>query len=95
MLRTVQARAQHAQPGPAAFVLRLSLGLAVRHEILLRNPMDHIARRRDVDVTGAPPTVRIAGTLADRKEPESVQFYGPSHPIACGWGVVTRWRAVG
>ncbi|MGI9018901.1 MAG: tyrosine-type recombinase/integrase [Euzebya sp.] len=106
-------------------VLRLAFGLAVRHEILPRNPMDHVARLRkprstptalsaaeinavraaiahwekglsssgpkpdgqlgvmvevilgtsarigevlamrrcDVDVTGAPPTIRIAGTL--------------------------------
>jgi integrase len=120
----------------AKAVLRLAFGLAVRHEILPRNPMDSVAklrrppstptalspvevnavraaiahweqglsasgprpdgqlglmvevmlgtsarigevlaiRREDVDVTGAPPTIRICGTIVRRKgEPLSRQ----------------------
>ncbi|MCR2825030.1 site-specific integrase [Microbacterium sp. zg.Y909] len=37
--RQSYSRAQHAR-----VVLRLALGLAVRHEVLPRNPMDHVAR---------------------------------------------------
>ncbi|CAN5712753.1 hypothetical protein BH24ACT15_BH24ACT15_33350 [soil metagenome] len=123
------ARKSYNRARQSRVVLQLSLGLAVRHEILIRNPMDHVSRlyrpattptaltpvevnavraairhweqgqstsgpkpdgqlsllvevmlgtsarigealairRRDVDVTGAPPTLRIAGTLVDRK----------------------------
>lgn len=112
----------------ARVVMRLALGLAVRHEVLPRNPMDHVSRLRkppssptalspaevnavraavahwekgqsasgprpdgqlglmvevmlgtsarigevlairrcDVDVTGSPPTIRIAGTIVSR-----------------------------
>jgi integrase len=113
----------------ARVVLRLALGLAVRHEVIPRNPMDHVSRlrrpshtptaltpvevnairaaivyweagrspsgprpdgqlgaivevmlgtsarigevlalrRRDIDITGAPPSIRICGTIVSRK----------------------------
>jgi integrase len=38
------ARDSHSKAKQARVVLRLSLGLAVRHEILPRNPMDHVSR---------------------------------------------------
>jgi len=122
------AKRSYNRAKQARVVLRLALGLAVRHEILPRNPMDHVARlhrvphtpnaltpievnavraaiaywetgrsvpgpkpdgqlgaivevmlgtsarigevlalrRRDLDVTGAPPTIRIAGTIVSR-----------------------------
>lgn len=40
------ARQSYNRARQARVVLRLALGLAVRHEIIPRNPMDHIARLR-------------------------------------------------
>jgi len=125
-----QARVSYNRAKQSRVVLRLALELAVRHEILATNPMDHVARihrearvpdalsssevnviraaitrwesgidhvsgpkpdgqlgaivevmlgtsarigevlairRRDVDVTSATPTIRIAGTIISRK----------------------------
>lgn len=133
------AKRSYNRAKQARVVLRLALGLAVRHEILPRNPMDHVARlhraphtpnaltptevnavraaiaywevgrsvpgpkpdgqlgaiievmlgtsarigevlalrRRDLDVTGAPPTIRINGTIVSRAgEPTTRQ----NHP---------------
>ena len=130
------ARQSYNRAKKARVVMRLAFGLAVRHEILLRNPIDHVARLRkppstpdaltpaeinavraaiawweqghapsgpkpdgqlglmvevmlgtsarigevlairqcDVDVTAAPPTIRIAGTIVMPKgEPISRQ----------------------
>lgn len=39
LARQSYSRAKHAR-----VVLRLALSLAVRHEVLLRNPMDHVSR---------------------------------------------------
>jgi integrase len=123
------ARQSFNRARQARVVMRLAFGLAVRHEVLARNPVDHVAplrrppatptaltaaevnavraairlweqgqaasgpkpdgqlgllvevmlgtscrigevlaiRRRDVDVTSSPPTIRIAGTLVDRR----------------------------
>lgn len=124
------AKRSYNRAKQARVVLRLALELAVRHEILLRNPMDHVSRlrrephipdeltapelnviraaiarwesganhlsgplpdgqlgaivevtlgtsartgevlairRRDVDITGAAPSVRLAGTIVSRK----------------------------
>jgi integrase len=121
-------------------VLRLALELAVRHEVLLRNPMDHVSRlrrephipdaltapevnviraaiarwesgayhvsgplpdgqlgaivevmlgtsarigevlairRRDVDITGAVPSIRLAGTIVSRN---GEQTFRQDHP---------------
>lgn len=38
------ARESHSRAKQARVVLRLALGLAVRHEVLPRNPMDHVSR---------------------------------------------------
>lgn len=38
------ARKSYNRARQARVVLKLSLGLAVRHEILVRNPMDHVSR---------------------------------------------------
>jgi integrase len=123
------AKQSYNRAKQARVVLRLALGLAVRHEVLPRNPMDSVSRlhrpphapsaltpvevnairmaiafweggrgipgpkpdgqlgvivevmlgtsarigevlairRRDVDITGAPPSIRIAGTIITRK----------------------------
>lgn len=123
------AKQSHSRATQARVVLRLALSLAVRHEVLPRNPMDSVARlhrppstpnaltavevtairaavrhwesglshfgpkpdgrlgviievmlgtsarigevmairRRDVDVTAAPPTMRISGTVVARR----------------------------
>ncbi|WP_370324569.1 tyrosine-type recombinase/integrase [Euzebya sp.] len=123
------AKRSYNRARQARVVMRLAFSLAVRHEVLPRNPMDNVAqlrrppstptaltpaevnavraairfweegqsasgprpdgqlglmvevmlgtsarigevlaiRRRDVDVTSAPPTIRIAGTLVDRR----------------------------
>ncbi|MGK2855486.1 MAG: tyrosine-type recombinase/integrase, partial [Microbacteriaceae bacterium] len=123
------ARQSYSRAKQARVVLRLAFGLAARHEILPRNPMDGVAtlrrpahtpdaltpvevnairaaiaywearrsisgpkpdgqlgaivevmlgtsarigevlaiRRRDVDITGAPPSIRIAGTIVSRR----------------------------
>ena len=124
------ARESYNKARQARVVLRLAFSLAVRHEVLPRNPMDNVAalrrpphtptaltpvevdavraairwweqgqsasgpkpdgqlglavevmlgtsarigevlaiRRRDVDVTSSPPTIRIAGTLVDSRD---------------------------
>lgn len=130
------AKQSYNRAKQARVVLRLVLGLAVRHEVLLRNPMDHVSRlhrpphvpdaltpaevnairlaiayweagrspsgpkpdgqlgaivevmlgtsarigevlairRRDIDITGAPPSIRIAGTIVShRGEPTARQ----------------------
>lgn len=130
------AKKSHSRAVQARVVLRLALALAVRHEVLPRNPIDNVSRlhkpphtpdaltavevtairaavkhwesglsrfgpkpdgrlgviievmlgtsarigevlairRRDVDVTAAPPTIRIAGTVVSRTgEPASRQ----------------------
>lgn len=130
------ARQSYNRAKQARVVLRLALGLAVRHEVLPRNPMDAVSRlhrpahtpdaltpaevnairlaisfweagrspsgpkpdgqlgaivevmlgtsarigevlairRRDVDITGAPPSIRIAGTIVSRNgEPTARQ----------------------
>lgn len=130
------AKQSYNRAKQARVVLRLALGLAVRHEVLLRNPMDHVSRlhrpphvpdaltpaevnairlaiayweagrspsgpkpdgqlgaivevmlgtsarigevlairRRDIDITGAPPSIRIAGTIVShRGEPTARQ----------------------
>jgi integrase len=123
------AKQSYNRAKQARVVLRLALGLAVRHEVLPRNPMDSVSRlhrpphtpnaltlvevnairmaiafweagraisgpkpdgqlgvivevmlgtsarigevlairRRDVDITGAPPSIRIAGTIVAHK----------------------------
>lgn len=123
------AKKSYNRAKQARVALRLALSLAVRHEIIPRNPMDHIAqlrrppstpnaltpvevnairaairfwetglsatgpkpdgqlgaiieimlgtsarigevlaiRRRDIDITGAPPSIRIAGTIVSRR----------------------------
>jgi integrase len=123
------AKQSYNRAKQARVVLRLALGLAVRHEILPRNPMDHVSRlhraphspnaltptevnatraaiayweagrslsgpkpdgqlgaivevmlgtsarigevlairRCDLDVAGAPPTIRITGTIVSRR----------------------------
>lgn len=123
------SKQSYSRAKQARVVLRLALALAVRHEVLPRNPVDHVSRmhrpptipnaltssevnairtavhlwenglspsgpkpdgqlgavievmlgtsarigevlairRCDVDVTGAPPTIRIAGTVVSRK----------------------------
>lgn len=123
------AKQSYSRAKQARVVLRLALGLAVRHEVLPRNPMDHVARlhreprvpdaltpaevnairaaiahweagrsvsgpkpngqlgaivevmlgtsarigevlairRRDIDITSAVPSIRIAGTIVSRK----------------------------
>lgn len=38
------ARESHSKAKQARVVLRLAFGLAVRHEVIPRNPMDHVAR---------------------------------------------------
>lgn len=38
------AKQSYNRAKQARVVLRLALGLAVRHEVLLRNPMDHVSR---------------------------------------------------
>ena len=40
------AKQSYNRARQARVVLRLALGLAVRHEILPRNPMDHVSRLR-------------------------------------------------
>lgn len=73
---------------------RLALELAVRHEVVLRNPIDRVSRLRspphvpdaltpaeanvircrDIDITGAPPSIHIAGTIVShRSEPTARQ----------------------
>ena len=125
-----QSRRSYNRARQARVVMRLAFSLAVRHEVLHRNPMDHVAnlrrpphsptalspvgvnavraairfweqgqsgsgpkpdgqlgllvevmlgtsarigealalRRRDLDVTSSPPTIRIAGTLVDSRD---------------------------
>lgn len=139
------AKQSYSRAKQAKVVLRLALGLAVRHEVLPRNPMDHVSRlhrppstpnaltpvevnavrgairywekglsatgprpdgqlslivevilgtsarigevlairRCDVDVTGAPPTIRIAGTLV-REQPLRRQAQDRPIPPNCG-----------
>ncbi|MCH6470697.1 tyrosine-type recombinase/integrase [Sinomonas terrae] len=129
------ARQSYGRAKQARVVLRLALGLAVRHEVLPRNPMDHVSRlyrpastpdaltpvevnairaaiadweagrspsgpkpdgqlgaivevmlgtsarigevlairRRDVDVTGAVPSIRIAGTIVSHRGEPTVR----------------------
>ncbi|WP_166880636.1 site-specific integrase [Salinibacterium sp. ZJ450] len=124
------AKQSYNRAKQARVVLRLALGLAVRHEVLPRNPMDHVSRlhrpahtpdaltpvevnairlaiayweagrspsgpkpdgqlsaivevmlgtsarigevlairRRDIDITGAPPSIRLAGTIVSRRD---------------------------
>jgi len=129
------ARQSYSRAKQARVVLRLALGLAVRHEVLPRNPMDHVARlnrpasapnalsaaevnairlavafweagrsvsgpkpdgqlgaiievmlgtsarigevlairRRDVDITSATPSIRIAGTVVSHRGAPTVR----------------------
>ncbi|GHG60038.1 putative phage integrase [Sinomonas cellulolyticus] len=129
------AKQSYAKAKHARVVLRLALALAVRHEVLPRNPVDHVARlhrpartpdaltpaevnairaaiayweagrsasgprpdgqlgaivevmlgtsarigevlairRRDVDITGAPPSIRIAGTIVSHRGEPTVR----------------------
>jgi integrase len=129
------AKKSYNRAKQARVVLRLALGLAVRHEVLPRNPMDSVSRlhrpphtpnaltpvevnairmalafweagrampgpkpdgqlgaivevmlgtsarigevlairRRDVDITGAPPSIRIAGTIITRKGESTIR----------------------
>ena len=48
------AKQSYNRAKQARVVLRLALGLAVRHEVLHRNPMDHVSRlRRPVSTPNA------------------------------------------
>ncbi|MEA5457389.1 site-specific integrase [Sinomonas sp. JGH33] len=129
------AKQSYAKAKHARVVLRLALALAVRHEVLPRNPVDHVARlhrpartpdaltpaevnairaaiafweagrspsgpkpdgqlgaivevmlgtsarigevlalrRRDIDITGAPPSLRIAGTIVSHRGEPTVR----------------------
>ncbi|MDQ4490778.1 site-specific integrase [Sinomonas sp. ASV486] len=129
------ARQSYSRAKQARVVLRLALGLAVRHEVLPRNPIDHVSRlhrpastpnaltpaevnairaaiafweagrspsgprpdgqlgaivevmlgtsarigevlairRRDVDITAAPPSIRIAGTIVSHRGEPTVR----------------------
>jgi integrase len=129
------AKQSYAKAKHARVVLRLALALAVRHEVLPRNPVDHVARlhrpartpdaltptevnairaavayweagrspsgprpdgqlgaivevmlgtsarigevlairRRDIDITAAPPSIRIAGTIVSHRGEPTVR----------------------
>ncbi len=62
------AKDSYSKAKHARVVLRLALALAVRHEVLLRNPVDHVARlHRDVrmpDAFTSEEITAIRGTIA-------------------------------
>ena len=54
------AKQSYNRAKQARVVLRLALGLAVRHEVLLRNPMDHVSRlHRPPHVPDAPTPAEV------------------------------------
>jgi len=136
------AKQSYNRAKQARVVLRLALGLAVRHEVLPRNPMDHVSRlrrpastpnaltpaevnairtaialweagrsisgpkpdgqlgaivevmlgtsarigevlairRRDIDIAGAPPSIRISGTIVSHRGEPTIRQDHPKTP---------------
>lgn len=73
LVKRSYSRAKHAR-----VVLRLALALAVRHEILLRNPMDHVSRLHRKK------TIPDAFTISKIQEIRAAMKAGESRRILAG-----------